>query len=200
MLLIRCNVSSLVVDTLCEQAVKGNAAVAYFYFDFAAREEQSPAAVLGSVLQRLVAGLEKVPGRIVRAFRDQGKVIGGRRLPLSKIVELLQDILSLGCTFICIDALDECPSGYRVKLLDSLNQILQESPGARLFMTGRQYILGEVGKHLGGRVATRCITSTKNDIIIFLRAKLEMDTIPDAMDQSLKEEIMKRIPETFSEM
>jgi len=76
MLLMRCNVSSLVVDTLCEQAVKENAAVAYFYFDFAA-PEQSPAAVLGSVLKQAVAGLEAVPEGIVRAFRDREKVLGG---------------------------------------------------------------------------------------------------------------------------
>jgi len=198
MLLISCNVSSLVVDTLCEQAVKENAAIAWFYFDFAAQEEQSLAAVLSSVLKQVVAGLEEVPERIVRAFRDQGKVIGGERLPLSKIVEFLQDILSSRCTFICIDALDECPSGHRVKLLDLLNQILQESPGARLFMTGRQHILGEVEKHLGGRVATRSITATKNDIITFLRAKLKEDTIPDAMDESLEEEIIQNIPETVA--
>jgi len=190
-----------VVDTLSRQAAEENSAVACFYFDFVTHEEeQSPAAVLGSVLKQVVAGLEEVPERIVRAFRDQGKVVGGQRLPLSKIVELLQDILSSGCTFICIDALDECPSGHLVKLLDLLNQILQESPGARLFITGRQHILGEVEKHLGGRVATRVITLPKNDIITFLRAKLEEDTMPDAMDESLKEEIIQNIPETGSGM
>ena len=197
MLLMRCNVSSLVVDTLCEQAVQENAAVACFNFDFAA-QEQSPAAVLGSVLKQVVDGLEAVPEGIVRAFRDQGNSTGGQ-IPLSKIVEFLQDISSSRCTLICIDALDECPSGHRVELLDLLNQILQESPGARLFMTGRQYILGEVAKHLGGRVATRCITPTKNDIITFLRAKLKKDTIPDAMDESLEEEIIRDIPERVSE-
>ena len=85
------------MDTLCEQAVKENAAVAYFYFDFAARE-QSPAAVLGSVLKQAVAGLEAAPEGIVRAFRCRGKAFGGQRLPLSKIVEFLQDILSSRCT------------------------------------------------------------------------------------------------------
>jgi len=200
MLLIICNISSLVVDTLCKQDVKENTAVGFFYFDLAAQEEQSPAAVLGSVLEQVVTGLEKVPERIVRTFRDQGNSTGGQRLPLSKIVEFLQDISSSRCTFICIDALDECPSGYRVELLDLLNQILQESPGSRLFMTGRQYILGEVEKHLGGRVATRSITSTKNDIITFLRAKLGEDTMPDAMNRSLEEEIIRDIPERVSEM
>ena len=34
-LLIGCDLSSLVIDTLCRQAVKGNSGVACFYFDFA---------------------------------------------------------------------------------------------------------------------------------------------------------------------
>ena len=65
-----CDLSSLVIDTLCKQAVGDNSAVACFYFDFAAPEEQSPAAVLGSVLKQAVSGLDKVPERIVNAFRE----------------------------------------------------------------------------------------------------------------------------------
>ena len=199
-LLISCGVSSLVIDTLCKQAVGENAAVACFYFDFAAQEEQSPAAILGSVLKQVVGGLDEVPERIAKAFRDQEKVIGGQRLALSEIVEFLQDISSSRCTFICIDALDECPPGHRVRLLNSLNQILQKSRGARIFLTGRPHIRSEVEKNLAGRVATRSITPTKADIIIFLRAKLREDTIPEAIDKALEEEIIQNIPKTVSEM
>ena len=200
LLLISCDVSSLVIDTLCKQAVRKNAAVACFYFDFATQEEQSPAAILGSVLKQVVGGLSEVPERIVKAFQDREKVIGGQRLALAEIVEFLQDISSSRCTFICIDALDECPAEHRAKLLDSLNQILQKSRGARIFLTGRSYIRGEVDKHLAGRAATRSITPTKGDIIIFLRAKLKEDTMLEAMDESLEEEIIQSIPETISEM
>ena len=199
-LLIRCDVSSLVIDTLCKQAVGRNTGVACFYFDFAAPEEQSPAAILGSVLKQVVGGLDEVPEKIVKAFRDRGKVIGGQRLALAEIVECLQDISSSRCTFICIDALDECPPRDLIKLLDSLNQILQKSPGARIFLTGRPHIRDEVEKHLGGKRATRSITPTKNDIVTFLQAKLKEDTMSGAMDSSLEEEIMQNIPGTISEM
>jgi len=51
------------------QAGRGeNAAVAYFYFDFAALEEQSLAAVLGSVLQQVASGPDEDPARIAKAF------------------------------------------------------------------------------------------------------------------------------------
>jgi len=187
-----------VVDTLCKQAVEENAAVAWFYFDFAAQEEQSPADVLGSVLKQVVAGLEEVPERIVRAFQDR-EVIGDKRLPLSEMLESLQDISSSRCTFICIDALNECPSGHLESLLDSLNHILQTCPGIRLFMTGRPHILSEVEEHLGGSTATRAIAPIEGDVITFLRAKLKEDMVPDAMDESLEEEIMRNIPETVGE-
>ena len=198
-MLISCGFSSVVIDALCKQAVEGNAALACFYFDFAA-QEQSLAAILGSVLKQVVGGLDEVPEKIVNAFRTRGKAIGRQMLALSEIVECLEDISSSRCTFICIDALDECPSGHRINLLDSLNQILQKSPGARIFMTGRPHILGEVEKHLGVRAATRSITPTKNDIITFLRAKLKEDTMPGAMDESLEQEIIQNIPEAVSEM
>ena len=41
-------------------------------------------------------------------------------------------------TFICIDALDECAAEYRVKVLNSLNQILHKSPGTRMFVATHQ--------------------------------------------------------------
>ena len=199
-MLIGCDVSSLVVDELCKQAVEGNAAVACFYFDFADPEEQSPAVILGSVLKQAVGGLDKVPEGIVKAFRNRQKVVGGQWLSLEEIVEFLQEISSSHSTFICIDALDECPARHRMKLLGSLNQLLQNSPSAQILPTGRPHIRGEIDKHLPGRTATRAITPNKDDIIIFLRAKLKEDTIPDAMDESLAEEIIKNISETVSEM
>ena len=120
-MLIGRDVSSLVIDELCKQAVEGNAAVACFYFDFADPEEQSPAAILGSVLKQVVGALDEIPERIVKAFRNRQKVVGGLWLSLEEIVEFLQDISSSLGTFICIDALDECPARHRVRLLGSLN-------------------------------------------------------------------------------
>ena len=50
------------------------------------------------------------------------------------------------------------------------------------------------------RAAIRPIRPTKDDIVVFIRAKLREDTIPDAMDESLEEEIIRIIPDTVSEM
>ena len=42
--------------------------------------------------------------------------------------------------------------------------------------------MGEVGKQLAARAATRSITLTENDIVIFLLAKLKEDTIRDGQE------------------
>ena len=67
-LLIGCDTSSLVIDTFCKHAVEENAAVACFYSDFTAQEEQSPAAILSSALKQVVRGLDEVSERIVNDF------------------------------------------------------------------------------------------------------------------------------------
>ena len=190
----------MVTDTLGDWARGQDVAVACFYLDFAAQNEQSPTSILGSLLKQVVCGLEEIPAKIAQTFRDQKMVIGGRNLGLDEIVELLQDITSLRLTFICIDALDECRAKYRAKLLDSLKRILHKSPSARIFLAGRLHIRGEVEKRLAGRVAVVLVAPAKDDIIRFLRAKLKEDITPDAMDKNLEKDIIMTIYEKVSEM
>ena len=80
MVVLICNDSSLVVDKLCDMARERNIAVSCFYVDFAAREEQSPVNILGSLLKQIVGKLEKIPDEISRVFQDNKEVIGGRGL------------------------------------------------------------------------------------------------------------------------
>ena len=194
------DVSSLVIDRLCDKARGQNVAVACFYFDFAARREQSSTSMLGAMLKQVLGGLEEVPGEISQAYEDQKKVIGGRGPQLSGIVKMLRTTSSERLTFICIDAMDECAPKHRIKILDSLDQILQKSPGTRIFMTGRPHVQAEIGKRLSGRVASIAITPRKSDVIGYLRTRLREDTNPDAMDSSLEADILRKIPEDVSEM
>ena len=173
------------IDTLGDWARGQNAAVACFYFDFAALKDQSPTDILSSLLKQVVGGLAEIPAKIARAFRGEERVIGGRKLELGEIVEMLRDISSTRPTFICIDALDECIAEHRAKLLDSLRQIQSKSPTTRIFIAGRSHIRDEVEKHLAGRVLAISVAPTKDDIIRFLRAKMKEDTTTGAMDKGL---------------
>ena len=194
------NVSSLVVDRLCDQARVQSTVVTCFYLDFAARKEQSVSGILGSLLRQVVGGIERVPEEISRAFEDQKKAIGGRGPRLPDIVKMLQTITSSLRTFMCIDAWDECVATHRVKLLNSLKQILETSPSTRIFIIGRPHVLAEIEKRLADRVISVFVSPNNDDIIEYLRLRLDEDETPDAMDESLEAEILEKIPQNMSEM
>ena len=194
------NFSSLVVDRLCDQTRGQGTAVTCFYFDFAARKEQSVTNMLGSLLKQVVGGMPKVPEGVSRAFQEKGMAIGGRGPRLPDMVKMLQTITSELPTFVCIDALDECAAVHRVKLLDSLKQILAKSPRTRIFIIGRPHIRAEIEKRLAGRVISVSVSPSRDDIIGYIRVRLDEDETPDAMDSSLAADIMEKIPENMSEM
>ena len=89
---------------------------------------------------------------------------------------------------------------HRVGLLNSLRKILQMSPGTRIFVTGRPHIQPEIERCLSGRVTSLPISSKRDDIVRYLHSRLEEDTTPDAMNDILRAEILRRIPEDVSEM
>ena len=191
--------SSLVVDRLCDKAKEQSIAVACFYVDFAAREEQSPTNMLGSLLKQLVGGLKSIPDEINQTFQDHKKVIGGRGLRVPEIVKMLQAVTSLQPTFICVDALDECAEGNRPEVLASLRQILESSPNTRIFLTGRAHIGGEIERYLGRRVVVLSIKPNGDDIVGYVRMRLSRDTSLDAMDSGLEDQIIKSITKNIPE-
>ena len=173
-------ISSLVVDRLCDQAKGQNTAVTCFYFDFAARKEHSVTNVLGSLLKQIVGGMANVPEEISRAFQEQKMAIGGRGPRLPDLLKMLQTITTSLGTFVCIDALDECAPVHRVKLLDSLKQILEKSPHTRIFIIGRPHVHAEVEKRLAARVVSVSVGPARDDILGYLRVRLDEDETPDA--------------------
>ena len=192
--------SSVVIDSLCNQARGQNATVACFYFDFATQNEQSPTSMLGSLLKQLVFGLEEIPEEISEAYRERKNAIGGQGPQIANILKMLQTTSARKRAFICIDALDECTIEHRFKLLDSLSQLLEQSPGTRIFVTGRPHILPEIGRRLARGVTSMSISPKRADIITYLRSRLVADTIPDAMDSTLEADILKEIHSDISEM
>ena len=198
-LLIGCDDSSLVIDKLCDEAVEGDAAVVCVYFDFAARNEQSPANILGSLLRQLVSGEGEIPEAITRDFRNDKKAIGGRGLQVSGVLKMFQAITATRRTFICVDALDECVPEYRMVVLKVLGQIVQGSPNTRLFMTGRPNVRSEVERELGRAVAFILIRATEDGVVRFLREKLRRDPIRNTMSSPLEGDIMRSIPVISSE-
>ena len=192
--------SSLVVDRLRDQVRGQNTAVTSCYFDFAVRKQLSATSVLGSMLKQMIDTMDIVPEDISPGLRKQmNKNYGHERL-LVRIVKILQLITSSQPAFMCIDGFDECVGAQRVKILDSLEQILEKAPRTRIFLTGRPQIRAEIEERLAGRVIGVSICPNKGDMITYLRARLAEDRTPNTMDESLQADILKKIPENISGM
>ena len=198
-MLTSCNVSSLVVDKLCDPA-RRQSIVVYFYLHRASQEEQSLTDVLGSLMKQLVNGLDNIPREVLDVFREEKVGVGGRALRFAQIASLFQTITSSQRIIICVDGLDHCGARNRFKLLNSLRETLQKSPGTRLFLTGRANIRSEAEKQLGRAATVVSITSTEDDVISYLRARLNEDPAPDAMDSILKADILNRITQNVPNM
>jgi len=193
------NNSSLVIDRLCGQVVVGTIAVACVYCDFNAQNEQSATGLLGALLKQVVSALEPIPDEVQRAFEDSKGRVGGRRLLLPDILEMLVKSLSrLGRVFICIDALDEFPAKHRPELWESLQQIERRCPATRLFLTGRIHIRDEVQKYFPGTAEMLPISTSAHDIGLYVKMRLDRDPEPDAMNKELEADILGIIPEVVS--
>ena len=197
-LLTRHGVSSLVVDALGDEASEKNI-VACFYFDFAARKEHSLTAMLGALLRQIVGGLAEIPEEIVEAYSRHKRVAGGREPQLSEILEMLQTASASQRIFICVDALDECAADLQ-GVLESLQEILKRSPGTRLFLSGRSHIRNGTRILFAETATFMEIKLNRSDIFTYILAKLEEDTNKDAMNASLKEAILYKVPPVVSGM
>jgi len=82
--------SSLVIDTLCNQAKKSDIAVACFYYDFSAQREQTITNMIGAILKQLV-GKGGISEDIREAFQEGKKEVGGRGLRLADLMGMLED-------------------------------------------------------------------------------------------------------------
>ena len=75
---------------------------------------------------------------------------------------------------------------------------MEKLPSMRVFITGRPKIQAEIGKLLAGQVKSVSLSTSKDDIIEYLRVRMGGNETADAMDQSLEANIVIR--ENKSEM
>jgi len=155
--------------------------------------------MLGAMLKQLVSR-GGIPEHIREAFQKAKREFGGRHLRLPDMVEILKKtITSVERIFVCIDALDELAPKYRRGLLESLREIVRVSPNLRVLLTGRPHIDDEIVERFN-KVVTMPVSPTQSDIRSYLKMRLEGDNVPRAMDDELRAEIMRVIPEKISEM
>jgi len=192
------NSSSLVIDRLCDRAREEGLAVAWFYCDYNVQQEQTVINTVGAIAKQLVSR-GGIPKDIREAFQE-AKEVGGRRPLLADLMGMLRiAIAKLTQVFICVDALDECLPKDLPKLLESLRDIVQESPGTRIFLTGRPHIGEAIHRHFT-KAVTILISPNEDDIRNYVVMRLDRDDVPEAMDNSLRADILRVIPDKMSTM
>ena len=193
------NTSSLVIDSLCDQPGNEGIAVAGLYCDFLSQDEQTVTNILGAIMKQLV-GRGVIPEYLHEAFQEGRRKFGGRGLRLPDLMGLLRiAIASLPQVFICIDALDECLPKYLPELLESLKNIVRESPNIRIFLTGRPHVGEDVRKYFAKAVVIP-IRPNSDDIRNYVEMRLDRDAEPEAMTDVLRSDIVGAIQEKISDM
>ena len=184
------------IDKLLDHFKGESVTVACLYCDFQDQERQTATNMIGALIRQIVNALKVVPTEIEEAFERAEREVEGRGLRVPEIVKLLQAALvPVKRTFICIDALDECPEKHLSQLLSSLHAVSQASPGIQLFITGRPHTRSAVEKYLPGGVQVTPIRPSNEDIREYLEIELKNDLGSEAMSPTLKAGILKRILE-----
>ena len=191
--------SSLVIDRLCDQARGQDIAVACLYYDYLAQQDQTITNVMGVILKQLV-GRGGIPDNMREAFQEGKNEVGGRRLLLADLMRMLKaTISSRSQVFICLDALDECLPKNLPELLHSLREIISKCHRTRIFLTGRPHVNENIQRYFTKAVLIP-INPNPDDIRSYLEMRLDRDDEPEAMDNDLRADIAKIIPQNMSDM
>jgi len=201
-MLIKNCISSLVIDTLCEKAYGRNMTVLSLYCDYQAQKDQSAVNMIGGLLRQVALAAVGNMFEVQHAF-EKSKQGGGKGLRLPEMLILFtKTIGSLNRVYICIDAMDELVPEHRSEILHALRQVIREAPNARLFLTGRPHIRGELDNLLTKGAYTIHIVPDQGDITRYLTRKIDDAGArdPGLMTGDLKNDIMKTMLEKTSEM
>jgi len=153
---------------------------------------------MGVILKQLV-GRGGIPENMREAFQGKNEV-GGRRLLLADLMGMLKaTISSRSQVFICLDALDECLPKNLSVLLEALRETIRECPRTKIFLTGRPYVKENIYRYFS-KVVVIPIKPNTGDIKNYLEMRLDRDDEPEVMDDNLRADIVRIIPEKMSDM
>ena len=87
--LIARNISSIVIDTLCDQAAEENIAIVGAYCDYISQQEQTMASIIGAFLKQLI-GRGGIPMYVRGAFQKGKMEFGSRGTRLTDLMGMLK--------------------------------------------------------------------------------------------------------------
>lgn len=178
----------MVIDKLRASNIR--APVAFFYFDYQDEVQQTPTAVLSSILKQLLITQTDLPKSILKAYEERHH--SGTIFSLEQLEDFLYDVLkSLHQAYIVIDALDECDKSRNRKPLLLLFQRLQKISNISLFVTSRQNFQDIID--VFSRYPQITITAHNVDLERYMRQEMENYSIEETVDDSFVNGIISAI-------
>lgn len=108
------------------------------YFDYRDQDDQSATSVVASILKQIVAAFPTVPSSVMEIF---DKLQGSEhQLSLHELEEIIHSVTaSTSCTYLVIDALDECDEQKHRRSLLKILERFKGKQHIRVFVTSRSY-------------------------------------------------------------
>jgi hypothetical protein len=186
-----------VVDELI-RAANEDIGVAYFYCDYADKDDQTAENILASLVKQLSAQKDLALDRLLALYEDCNQ--GNSRPDFGKLTGVFKDLcMRYKQTFIVIDALDECEEKDRKSLLVQLEKVTH--PATKVFLTSRHH-LSDMHR-MFGRFPQVEIKAKDSDIREFIMNQIwENDNLLELTEDAgpLKEEIASTIINSAKEM
>ena len=194
------SISSIVIDQiLSEKALgtSGDAALAYFYFDYREQDGQTPNAFVAGLLRQVAVQTRDFPQSLLD-FYEHFKHDRAQAATVDLFAIFRQVYASFEKCYIIIDALDECRSSiYRQEILEVVSGLDLEI--VRLFVTSRPHVHDIKQSFLHAHQIE--VEASEQDIKNYCHRMIEdSQSTLDLIDDSLKEEVANAVAENAQGM
>ncbi|KAL8897576.1 MAG: hypothetical protein Q9207_007148 [Kuettlingeria erythrocarpa] len=186
--------ASLVVDYLRDMAPIDPAIVAYVYFDYRDRENQSVEQIVASILQQVAGSQPTLPTAVVNLYD-----LFGKRGKTANLQDLTQALVSVARdqpkVFLVIDALDECDVNLRREFLNVLGSL---TDNISMFVTGRSHVQDVVRAF--GNTPSIEIKAHRSDLWSCITHEIQASDWQDDLDERYRNDVADKIINNAEDM
>lgn len=166
--------------------------IAYFYFDYKTKADQSPSKVIAALIKQLCLPRKELHPSVEKLY-NQYSAVAVANMDIQELEKLLAELcMDFSKVFIVIDALDECEKPQRSELIQLI--LRARTPKVRILATSRNE--PDIWVIFQDEAAILNIKPHRDDIDAFVRAEVEKSIVEGRLslgDPGLKEIIIKKL-------